>query len=188
MKFFCITILLIFFLPLPLKSSIYYSKENYYIKFYNFNIIRKQKNNLEKQKEDETTSNQKPKKENKKKKKQKSNFLKTLPIKEILRSITNNKFKPHLRINGKLDYSLNDAANTAITYGIISTIMPYLYKLTTLFFKTKKFNLSTCPVFKDIFFVEININCIIFVSLGQIIYMLFLIAKSIIREKMKIYE
>lgn len=188
MKIFFILLLLIIFLPLPLKSIIYYSNENYYIKLFNFKIVSK-KNNTKINPINETHNNTKEPKNKKNKKNHKKLLnLKELPFNKIIYTIDHNRFKPVLRCKGYISFSLPDAAITAITYGTISAIMPFIYRLFSIIFKNKKFNINITPSFRDEFFIEIKINSIIYISLGQIIYICYLLIKCLYREKVRIYE
>ena len=156
MKIFLIIILLILLLPIPIKVSICYSKENYYIKLYKFTILKKRtKNGVE------------------------NNF----DPKKIIKALDRNKFKPTLRLEGSLSYSLNDAAKTAISYGAISATMPLILRVINVLFKSKKFKFPITPQFKDDFIVNFDIKSIIFLSVAQIIYMLFLIARGSVPKK-----
>lgn len=179
MKIFLIIILLILLLPIPIKVSICYSKENYYIKLYKFTILKNHTENW--------VENNKKKINQKKvtKKKKNSNFFFTRSFdpKKILKALDRNKFKPTLRLEGSLSYSLNDAAKTAISYGAISATMPLILRIITVLFKSKKFKFPITPQFKDDFIVNFDIKSIIFLSLAQIIYMLFLIAKGSVPKK-----
>ena len=191
MKIFFIILLLIIFLPLPLKSIIYYSNENYYIKLFNFKIVSKKnttKNNPINAVNNDAKEPKKKKNKKNKKKHKKSLSLKKLPITKIIYTIDHNRFKPILISKGYINYSLPDAATTAITYGTLSAIMPFIYRLFSIIFKNKKFNINITPNFKDKFFIEVKINSIIFISLGQIIYICYLIIKLLLREKVRIYE
>ena len=51
MLFFIIIValILILFIPIPLKFNLHYSKDRYYVKFYNINIISNDGGNLKKQ-------------------------------------------------------------------------------------------------------------------------------------------
>lgn len=182
MKIFLIIIFLLFFLPIPIMFSMYYNKEDYYIKLYKFVLISKQKENkvANNEKEKNVTA-QIDKKEKSKKRKNKDNkkfFKKHINPTSLIMTLNNNKFKPRLRLNGSLYYSLNDAAHTAILYGVISAICPVILKFIKIFFKTKNFKFPIIPQFTDKFLVRIEIKSIIFLSLGQIIYMLFLLFKK----------
>ena len=176
MKIFLIIILLILFLPIPIKFSIYYNKQNYYIRLYKFTILKKQeKQRVEHNKK---VADKKEVKKLKKKKTSKNFFRRSFDPKKIIRALDRNKFKPTLRVEGSLSYSLNDASKTAISYGVISATMPLILRVIKILFKSKKFKFPITPQFKDEFLVIFDIKSIIFLSLAQIIYMLFLIAKG----------
>ena len=181
MKIFLIIILLILLLPIPIKLSICYSKENYYIKLYKFTILKKgTKNGVENNKK---KINEKKINEIKKKKTSNFFFTRSFDPKKIVKALDRNKFKPTLRLEGSLSYSLNDAAKTAISYGAISATMPLILRIINVFFKSKKFKFPITPQFKDDFIVNFDIKSIIFLSLAQIIYMLFLIARGSVPKK-----
>ena len=157
MKLFLL-ILLILIIPIPIKISISYTKENYYIKIYKFNILKK--NNFKK------TSN-------------KNRKLKISYVIEIIKALNKNHFKPKLNLKGDFQYSLNDAAKTAIFYGILQSISPYILEGFKILFKIKSFKLFIKPIFKDEFIRIFNGTCIIFVSIGKTIIMICLILKEI---------
>lgn len=181
MKIFLIIILLILFLPIPINFSIYYTKENYYIKLYNFKILKSKKKPVVDN--NKTEINQKEPKKTKKKKTSKKFFTKSLEPKKIISALDKNKFKPTLRMEGSISYSLNDAAKTAISYGVISAIMPFILRIIQILFKSKKVKLPITPQFKNEFTVNFYIKSIIFLSTAQIIYMLFLISKGVSPKK-----
>ena len=56
MKLFYVlsVILLIFFMPIPIKLSIYYSTVNYYVKLYTLTLFSKRKNGIKKKALDNT--------------------------------------------------------------------------------------------------------------------------------------
>jgi CxxC motif-containing protein len=177
MIIFLFILLLILFVPIPLKTSIYYFDENYYIKIYKFEILSKKKSLKKKGT---------IKKGNKYKKPVKNTILKDKKlIFKLIKVISKNKFKPTLKIKGNISYSLQNHGLTAITYGIISAILPFVYKTFGIAFKIKKFPLTITPIFKEIFYLKLQIEGIIFISFGKIIYMLFLILTTIINERVK---
>ena len=163
--FIVLFILIIIFLPLPLKISIYFSKENYYIKLFKFTILKKDKE-----------------KSIKKTKKQNKNNTK-IPYIHIIKKIDKKKYKPTLSLRGNINYSLSDSSNTAILYGIINSILPLIYRAMNILFKIKKSNLHINPIFNNSFLFDLNINCIIFISLGQIINIFFSIISVAFKEK-----
>lgn len=171
MKLLCFILFLLFFilfLPIPLKFTIYYSLEDYYLRIYKFTIISKKKKNI-------STFSNKFKTFNKKNK-LKLSFSK---YKKFLSSAFYSKFKPSLKINLKLSYSLNDAYNTAIIYGVLCSISPFLNTFINTIFKIKKYHLNLNPIFKDEFLVKIEISSIIYISFAQTIYMATIFIKNI---------
>ncbi|MGG7176096.1 DUF2953 domain-containing protein [Clostridium paraputrificum] len=182
MKLFLFILFLLLFIPIPLKISIYYSKENYYIKLFNLKLLKKGTHN---ENEDylDKSSNLKKQKNSIKKKKFDKSFFKTITPKIILKALDKNKFKPLLFLKGSFSYSLNDAAYTAILYGLLSSLFPLLLRVIRILFKTSKFKLPIKPLFKNELLVKFEMKSIIFFSLVQIIYMIFLILKETIIEK-----
>ncbi|WP_322019911.1 DUF2953 domain-containing protein [Clostridium butyricum] len=61
---------------------------------------------------------------------------------EIINKFINLKFKPILNFNSKLEYSLNDAAKTALSYGILSTLPSLIYFFIKILFKPKNIILT----------------------------------------------
>lgn len=181
MKIFLMILLFILFLPLPIVVSFYFSLENYYLKLYKFTILKKkEKSSQIKEVKDE--KGPKEYKVKKKKNKKRKWAIKFNP-KKILKLINKNKFKPHLNINGSLNYSLNDPSNTAISYGVFSALLPIIKNIINIVFKTNKFKLPLQPNLNKGFFIQIEIKSIFFISLAQIIYMLILILRGITFKK-----
>lgn len=186
MKLFLLILLIIFFIlliPIPIKIKLFYDKNDYYIKIYNFTILKKNVNgeNLSEEIKEAANSDtvKKARRKERKLKAQVFNDFSFTDYLELIQIISGNKFKPHIYINGYIDYSLNDAYYTAISFGIISTYAPLLYWVINLIFKSKKFNLPINPVFKDEFLINTEIKSIITISIAQTIYMVFLIIKGI---------
>lgn len=173
MKLFFIILIIILFTPIPLNISIYYSRNNYYINLYKFTIMSKDK--IKKNVKNSTSSCK-----NKKKKKESLKLLSLIHKKFLIENLYNSKFKFKIKLNGKLDYSFNDAAKTAIAYGLFSQITPILYFITNILFKIKNFKIDLNPIFEDKFLVKLEISSIIFISIAKIIYILIIIFKSIL--------
>lgn len=172
MKLFLL-IFLFLIIPIPIKISISYKKEKYYIKIYNFNILKKQNLNKEK-----------PHKKIKKNRKFEKGYLI-----EITKALNKNHFKPKLKLKGDFQYSLNDASKTAIFYGILQSICPYILEGFKVFFKIKSFKLFIKPIFKDEFIGIFHITCIISLSFGKTIIIICLIIKTVLNKKiLKIKE
>lgn len=189
-----ITLILILTIPIPLKFSILFLKDDYYIKFYNINIVSKDTgilNNVSKRKKPSKKkvskvdsikdSDSKKLKNRLKNKIQSLNSKKSL--KNIYKAIYNNKFKIHLKLNNEITYSLGDAARTATSCGALYCLNPMLFYILSIIFKVKSFKNDFKPIFKDDFLFELRLNCIITFSLAQIIYMVFIILKSIIKNQ-----
>lgn len=192
--FAIIIVLLSFFLfiPIPLKFKVYFSQDNYYIYFYrldilskNHGLVRKFMNNKknksnkkqkssDKNSEDSKSTEKETSFKNKKQKKSKLN----IDFKKLFKNIKSNKFKPKIKFDSTLNYSLGDAANTAISVGILYNLNPILYFVLSILFKVKKLNLKFNPIFKDKIIYELTLTCIITFNLAQIIYMLILFIKS----------
>ena len=174
MKLFLL-IFLFLIIPIPIKISISYKKEKYYIKIYKFNILKKQSLNKEIIRKKEKLY----KKFDKNRKFEKGYLI------EILKALNKNHFKPKLKLKGDFQYSLNDAAKTAIFYGILQSIGPYILEGFKVFFKIKSFKLFIKPIFKDKFIGIFDITCIIFLSFGKTIIIICLIIKAVLIKKIK---
>ena len=191
MLFFIIIVALIFilFIPIPLKFNLHYSKDRYYIKFYNINIISNDDGILKKflNKKDniikESKINYSKTKDDieidyKGKNLNLKPFLKTLYI-----NLKRNKFKPSIRFSNNSSYSLGDASRTAICLGLFYNINPILLYIFSILFKVKLLKTDFNPIFKDELLFELTIRSIINFNLAQIIYILFIIYKSIRKNR-----
>lgn len=180
MKILLFILLLLLFIPIPIKISISYSKGNYYIKLYKFYILKS------KTIDSPSLKAEKHKKKPKQKKKLNNKYKpKFKDILEILKSLKRNKFKPKLKINGKLDYSTGDAKNTAISYGIINGVYPPILELIKILFSIKKVNINVNPIFKDEIIVNFELISIIYTSIVKTIYMGITVAKCYLTIKSK---
>src|SRR5471030_2872538 len=165
--FIFLGILLIFFIPIPIKFSVYYSTIDYYLKLYGLTIISKKifhrKVEAKIKKEDNFFLN----------------LYRDIDWKSLISTLNNLKFKPSLKMNLYLDYSLNDAARTAIFYGVLSGLPPLIYTLMKVPFNLYKFDFKIKPIFKDMFLLKIETSSIIFISFANIIYIIFILFKFI---------
>lgn len=179
MKLFFIVfgILLIFFIPIPIKLSMYFSTVDYYIKLYKITIFSKKKR---KSKTDSRNSKPVVKKEGE----FFSKFYKKINFSSLIKSLyhLNLKFKPSLRIKLSLDYSLNDAARTAIFYGILSQLNPIIYITLKRPFHVNRYNIKINPIFEDRFLLKIETSSIIFLSFANIIYITIIFLKILLKQ------
>lgn len=175
-----LTLFIIFmFFPIPLKFYIYYYNNNYYIKLYDFILFD---NAVLKKKKEKTDQ----KKNNPPIKSKLSEIITYSNIMEITNKFINLKFKPILNFNSKLEYSLNDAAKTALSYGILSTLPSLIYFFIKILFKPKKYNFDILPKFDNAILLKFEIKSIIFISFANIIYMMFVLLKYCIHILHKI--
>ncbi|AQS04521.1 DUF2953 domain-containing protein [Clostridium beijerinckii] len=174
MKLFYVflVVLLTFFIPIPIKFSIYYSTIDYYIKLYGFNLISKNKKRATRIKKTKNSPLIKNKHKFFSKINSKINF------KHLISTLNSLKYKPLLRLHLSLEYSLNDAARTAIFYGAIYNTTSLTYILLNYLFNIKKFNFKITPVFDDKFLLKIETSSIIFLSLANIIYIIINLLKN----------
>lgn len=149
MKFFIIFLLLIIFTPLPLKFSISINNKKYSIKLYNHTLLRK-----------------------KNKKHKKINF------KNVIKLLRSNKFKPIVHLSGSIYYDLKNPMFTSIIYGGIHFIINLSYIFINSIASIKKCKIDVIPKFNEEEFINLNIKCIVFSPIGQIIYILFIFYKN----------
>lgn len=174
---FCI-ILLIFFIPIPIKINIYYSSINYYIKLYGFTIISRKK--FENKKKLIHNAKSKINNNSNTRKRFYNNIdFKSLDYRVLISKLYNSKFKPSLKIDLFFDYSLNDAARTAIFYGILYQTPPLIYLLLNIPFNINKFNININPIFEDKFLLKIETSSIFFLSFANAMYIIIILFKFI---------
>lgn len=179
MFYFLLILLVLLIVPIPIKFKATFKKGLYSISIYNI-ILFSNNDGIARRflkKKDLNAKDNLNKGKDKVKSKNKINFRK------LYSSLNNNKFKPKLKFNADIDYSLNDAANTALLYGLLCNLNPVLYKVFSVIFAIKHIKLNIVPKFKDMILLEFSINSIITLNLAQIIYMLFLVLMSLRKEK-----
>ncbi|MDO4534817.1 MAG: DUF2953 domain-containing protein [Clostridium perfringens] len=157
--FILIILLIILFLPLPIIFEVSYNKQ---FKIY---LYKKLKISLKNTPEKEIRTK---KKSNKAKAKIKVNFQ------SILDSLQTNRFKPSLNLSVDMEYSLDDAALTAILYGVICGVLESVYLELLTIFNIKKKKYSISPLFNDHTSISFSVKGIIYLSIANIIYILFL--------------
>ncbi|WP_061994806.1 DUF2953 domain-containing protein [Clostridium sp. ATCC 25772] len=183
---FILTIILaILFCPIPLKLKLKYINKKLEIFIYkkNLNLDKKTKSNkinIEKKEE--------PSKEGGIKRKFSKDKLSSIDIKSLLNDLIYNKFKVKMKIKSKVDYSLSDAAHTAIVYGYAHQGFVLLQLILKLFFKVNDFKYDLDFEFNKSY-INVETECIFFISLAKIIYVCFLVFKNIKRkDKVKISQ
>ncbi|MCM8711066.1 DUF2953 domain-containing protein [Clostridium sp. SYSU_GA19001] len=160
--FFLIVLIL---LPIPIKLKLESTNEDFSFYIYNFKIILK--SNIKKKKI--SISNEK--------KKKKIN-LKFNDFKIIVHNIDCLKFKPTLRMHINLNFSLDDAAATAVISGFLYSLSPILYRCLSIVFKPKFYSFNVNPDYNDKM-LKTQITSIIFINLAKIIYMFIAVIKTL---------
>ncbi|MEG2657180.1 MAG: hypothetical protein RR891_09665 [Clostridium sp.] len=166
MKYFLYAIAivaLILLFPIPIKITLTYLKGIFTVKLYNKTIV--------------PSEGKKSKKENKsnmKKRVENLNYediqkFKINDIVNVFNFIINSKFKGSIRTNIHVDYSIEDAAINAITYGLINQFSGYVAVILNLFFNVDGFNSSINMKYDEHFF-ELKSSSIISINIATIIY------------------
>jgi hypothetical protein len=176
--FVLLVILLILFIPFPIKLSIYYSSVDYYVKVYKLTLFSKKKHGIKRK----HIKRNKPliKKEHK----FFHQFYERINFRFLILNLQNLnlKLKPLLRIKLSLDYSLNDAARTAIFYGVLCQAPPLIYILLSKPFKINRYNFKINPRFENNFLLKFESSSIIFLSFANIIYITIILFRLIIKQ------
>ena len=160
-----ILLFIIFFIPIPIKIKFIYEDKIAKLFIYKFNVNIKEF--LNKKKSPVAV----------KKTKNKRN-IKFQNVKAILKDISSSKFKPRLKLKVKMDYGFSDAAITGLSYGLINIICPIIFELFNSIFKIKNFEYDLNPDFNNAK-VKLQANSIIFISLVNVMYMVFIIFRNI---------
>lgn len=196
MAIFLVFLLLAFILlvPISIKLTIHNSKNSFYIKFYNILLFSTEEgaiNELIKKlsiKNSSKDSNEQNSKKGKSKKQRPNPLMKKLKTKnlsiiKLYRNLNTNKFKPKFKLKGDVDFELEDAAVTAITYGLASNLIPFLYFSFSKFFNVKDLSLQINPHFTGKNLFNFTITSIFSLNIAQIIYILVLTIKSFENKK-----
>ena len=115
-----------------------------------------------------------PKKAKTKKKKYKFN----IDVFKLINSIGTLKFKPTLKMDLNVQYGFEDAMITGISYGLIGSILYFMKWIIEVPFKSKKYEFKITPVFNKNF-ILLFFNCIIWLNIAKIFYMIIIIISNI---------
>lgn len=175
MKLFIIfLIILLLFVPIPLKVHVLYKNNKLIIRFYKFTIYPS------KHIKDMSKTYFKAKEKNKFTTDFKKIFDKYI-IQEIFHRLCKNKLKPRLKLDFNLDYGFEDAALTGLSYGLLNSIFAPLEHIIYLLFKVKKLQLNAMPDFNGNK-LNLEIKSIISINIAQIINMSFIIGLIIFKS------
>lgn len=160
--------LIILLFPIPLKITLTYSGGKAHFRIYNKEINLKKKT---KKKAEEVTAKQKDALEEATDSGDLFNFKN---IKKIIKALKNNKYKFTLKSKISIDYSLEDAAHTAILFGLLNSLLSTTYIVLNMFFKIKEYDFKVTPQYNNYYF-NFEIESIISLNLAKIIYMCIII-------------
>lgn len=151
-----VIMIMILFFPVPLKIYIVYKDKKLYINFFKINLLNKKNFNL------------KSKRSNK-------NLLYTIKKStKLIKYISNIKSKPKIDIKINFNYGFEDAATTAIFYGIFNSSIILIIKVFSALFKIRKYKATIIPNFNKQC-LKIEITSIIHISFAKIIYVIILL-------------
>lgn len=189
-----LVLLFLLLVPIPIKLTIHLSKDYFYIKFYNILLFSKEKGMLNKLIKKLSTKNSSKESNKKHNKKEKQESKRHNPLTQNLnnkkfsfitlyKNLNSNKFKPNFKLQGTVNFELEDAAVTAITYGVVSNFIPLIYFGFSKIFKVKNLSLQINPHFTGKNLLNFTITSIISFNIAQIIYILLLTIKSFENKK-----
>ncbi|MBU5590732.1 DUF2953 domain-containing protein [Clostridium sp. MSJ-4] len=159
-------IILIFF-PFPIKLNLKYKENKLSLSLYKKNI---------------EFNKGKAKSFIKKTKSKKNKHKKVFML--ILNKYKCSKLKHKISIDVNMGYGLDDAAVTAVAYGVLNSFFYTLYVLLQDIFNIKDYNIDLEPYFNKNS-VDIKICCIIYTNLVQIINVLLIYKRSLKEVKAK---
>ncbi|HCO74486.1 hypothetical protein [Clostridium sulfidigenes] len=169
-----VTLVLLF--PIPIKITLIYANEIFTLKIYNKVIIpsktkKTKAKNKNKRSDYVKTDNE-----------EKISKLKLKDLKGIIELFINSKFKFTIRTKFRMDYSIEDAAINAITYGFLYQITAFISTILNLFFKVKNFTPTINIKYNENFF-KFESTSIIFINIAKIIYMVIVIFYHLIKVR-----
>ena len=180
MKFLILSVLLfvILFFPIPIVIKFSYVNKTLSLKIWKFNLLKnRDTKKLDDLKNDFFNITSKDKDTNLTEKRKKF----TVRYKKLLSRLHKNPFKIKLKLSYNLDYSLEDAAMEAITYGLLWDVNTILVVIFNNFFKFIPIKCVINPNFKNLTFFNFTSKSILSVSLGQIIFIALLIISCVRR-------
>lgn len=169
-----VTLVLLF--PIPIKITLIYANEIFTLKIYNKVIIPPKTKKAKAKNENKWNDYVKTHNE------EKISKLKFKDLKGIIELFINSKFKFTIRTKFRMDYSIEDAAINAITYGFLYQITAFISTILNLFFKVKNFTPTINIKYNENFF-KFESTSIIFINIAKIIYMVIVIFYHLIKVR-----
>ena len=118
------------------------------------------------------------KKPSKKTKKKNRKHKIKIDIFKLINSINSIKFKPTFKMNLNVQYGFEDAMITGVFYGFVGSILYFLKWIIDIPFKSKKYDFRITPIF-DKNILLLFFDCIIWLNIAKILYMVIIIIKNI---------
>ncbi len=169
-----VTLVLLF--PIPIKITLIYANEIFTLKIYNKVIIPSKTKKTKAKNKNKRSDYVKTHNE------EKISKLKFKDLKGIIELFINSKFKFTIRTKFTMDYSIEDAAINAITYGFLYQITAFISTILNLFFKVKNFTPTINIKYNENFF-KFESTSIIFINIAKIIYMVIVIFYHLIKVR-----
>lgn len=169
-----VTLILLF--PIPIKITLIYANEIFTLKIYNKVIIPSKTKKTKAKNKNKRSDYVKTHNE------EKISKLKFKDLKGIIELFINSKFKFTIRTKFRMDYSIEDAAINAITYGFLYQITAFISTILNLFFKVKNFTPTINIKYNENFF-KFESTSIIFINIAKIIYMVIVIFYHLIKVR-----
>ncbi len=173
-----VTLVLLF--PIPIKITLIYANEIFTLKIYNKVIIPSKTKKTKAKNKNKRSDYVKTHNE------EKISKLKFKDLKGIIELFINSKFKFTIRTKFRMDYSIEDAAINAITYGFLYQITAFISTILNLFFKVKNFTPTINIKYNENFF-KFESTSIIFINIAKIIYMVIVIFYHLIKVRKTSY-
>lgn len=163
-------ILLLLFLPIPIYIKLHYYNNNLHIYLYGIEIHFKKR----------VTKNVKHDIRSKDYIEIIKNFYPI--VKDINIKLKDMPLKPSLYFNFYMDFGFKDICKTALYFGILNSLSPFLYIFINKYFHIKKYNFHITPNFKSSK-IDLLLKSIFKVSLVNTIFIVILILAGILNGK-----
>ncbi len=164
-----LTIILVFFLPIPLYFQIHYYENSVHLLLYGRKLSFKKR--LNKKVKHEIKSQDYI---------GKINYYSTF-FKNTMIRLEHYPIKPKLNLTYILQFGFEDAEETAIVFGLLNNLPSLIYSMLKKFFNIKDYHFSITPDFKKKC-MDLNIKSILKISIANTIYIVILILFRLLKD------
>lgn len=151
------------FIPIPIKIKFTYKNFNFNLYIYNFKI------NLQKLIKTINKAKKTKEKKNKPVKIKETDTLSFHDVRYLIHEVNNLKYKPNLKFKFDLDYGLDDAAYTSISFGYLHSLFPVLYYFFSVIFNVKRYKININPKYNKLV-LEAAVESIFSINIAKLIY------------------